>query len=225
MATPTLAPPDEQIQETATAASNGSTAKRGEPVWAVAETYPLQGYWSEAEYFAFEASTNRLVEFTNGFIEVLPVPTIAHQSTAAYLFHEMFQFVKERGLGKVLFAGTRVRVSLSQYHEPDIVFMLRENEARRNNKFWVGADLALEVVSDSPQDRERDLVTKRREYAEAGIAEYWIVDSETELVTVLTLLEEGNVYTEHGVFARGETATSVLLAGLEISVDEALDAD
>ncbi len=229
MATPASALPDEKIRETTLPATNGVAMRRGEPVWAVAETYPMQGYWSEEEYFVFEASTNRLVEFTNGFIEVLSVPTQAHQSSVLFLVDSLRDFVRADNLGKVLFAGTRVRLYPGQYREPDIVFMLRENEARRNNKFWVGADFVMEVVSDSPQDRERDLVTKRIEYAEAGIAEYWIVDPERELITVLTLAgggqKEGNVYAEHGVFARGETATSVLLAGLEISVDEALDAD
>ncbi len=37
-----------------------------------------------------------------------------------------------------------------------------------------GADLVVEVVSKN--DPKRDLETKLREYAAAGIPEYWIVD-------------------------------------------------
>jgi len=47
-------------------------------------------------------------------------------------------------------------------------------DSRRHNKYWEGADLVKEVVSGSEDDRQRDLVTKRREYAQAGIPEYWI---------------------------------------------------
>lgn len=48
--------------------------------------------------------------------------------------------------------------------------------------------LVMEVVSGGPQDRKRDLVIKRAEYAAAGIPEYWIVDPESRRITVLTLV-------------------------------------
>jgi Uma2 family endonuclease len=66
-------------------------------------------------------------------------------------------------------------------------------------------------------------VTKRQEYAQAAIPEYWIIDPDTETITVLNL--ESTVYAEHGIFTRGETATSALLAEFAVSVDEVLDAD
>jgi hypothetical protein len=43
-----------------------------------------------------------------------------------------------------------------------------------------------------------------------------------DTLTVLTL--EGDTYTEHGVFQRGDTATSRLLDGFSVSVDEVLNA-
>ena len=57
----------------------------------------------------------------------------------------------------------------------------------------------MEVVSDDEEDRQRDLETKRQEYAQAGVAEYWIVDPKTETVTVLTL--DGAAYRLHGEFS------------------------
>jgi Uma2 family endonuclease len=42
----------------------------------------------------------------------------------------------------------------------------------------------MEVVSE---DRVRDFATKRKDYAEARIPEYWIVDPRDRRVTVLTL--------------------------------------
>jgi len=64
---------------------------------------------------------------------------------------------------------------------------------------------------------------KRREYAQAHIPEYWIVNPQTELITVLHL--ENDRYVEHGVFKRGETATSALLEGFLVNVDAVLDAE
>jgi Uma2 family endonuclease len=78
--------------------------------------------------------------------------------------------------------------------------------------------LAVEVVSDDPESRDRDFKKKRREYAKAGIAEYWIVDPKERQILVLAL--EGSRYGVHGTFGLGTIATSVLLSKFAVSVDE-----
>ena len=60
--------------------------------------------------------------------------------------------------------------------------------------------------------------TKREEYAQAGIPEYWIVDPELDQITVLTL--DGQ--SVHGEFKRGERATSKRLPGFGVDVTSAL---
>ena len=49
------------------------------------EILPPQGEWSEEEYLVLTDHRNRLVEFTDGFLEVLPMPTDKHQSDAGVL--------------------------------------------------------------------------------------------------------------------------------------------
>jgi Uma2 family endonuclease len=44
--------------------------------------------------------------------------------------------------------------------------------------------LVVEVVSPGQANRERDYRYKHTEYAARGIAEYWIVDPETNQVTL-----------------------------------------
>jgi Uma2 family endonuclease len=116
-------------------------------------------------------------------------------------------------------APLRVRLGRRQFREPDVVFMLKEHGNRIGEQFWKGADLVMEVVSDDPESRDRDLVLKRREYARAGIAEYWIVDPRERAITVLRL--SGKHYTVHGVFPKGTMASSHLLAGFTVEVDNA----
>ena len=103
------------------------------------------------------------------------------------------------------------------------MYVLPDHHHYRGNRYWDGADLVVEIVSGSADDRERDLVIKRGEYAQASIPEYWIVDPDEGLITVLRL--DGDRYVEHGIFKRGETATSALLPELTVNVDVVLDAD
>jgi Uma2 family endonuclease len=77
----------------------------------------------------------------------------------------------------------------------------------------------MEIVS--ADDLERDIVVKRADYAEGGIPEYWIVNPLDETITVLRL--EGEQYVEHGVFQRGEIATSALLEGFSVDVKAVFD--
>lgn len=180
----------------------------------------LQGLWSEEQYLKLTDSTNQLLEFTDGSIEVLPMPTDDHQNISEFLFIALLALMKRIG-GKVHYAPLRIRIRPGKYREPDILLVRDARDPRRQNRYWLGADLVVEVVSDD--DPERDTRVKRIEYAEAGIPEYWIVNPIDETVTVLALA--GDTYAEHGVFRRGEVASSQLLDGFGVAVDEVFDAD
>jgi Uma2 family endonuclease len=189
--------------------------KRGEPAWDLALMFPLQGGWSVEDYLSLD--TGLLVEYSDGFIRVLPMPSLLHQLIVKILFRMLDDFVSQRALGEVLLAPLPVQLSANKYREPDIVF-LRSERVKKLKGQPVGADLAVEVVSEGKENRERDYVEKRREYAEAGIVEYWIVDPQERKVTVLAL--DGEQYREHGVFVVGDTATSVLLSGFQVEVKD-----
>ncbi|MBM4072270.1 MAG: Uma2 family endonuclease [Planctomycetes bacterium] len=178
------------------------------------DAMPAQGAWTEEQYLRLTDYTSRLIEFTDGYLEVLPMPTDRHQSILAYLFLAFNSFLQPRG-GKVHFAALRVRIRERKFREPDLLLLLRADDPRREDRFWLGADLVLEVVSKKKP--ERDLVDKVVDYAEARIPEYWIVNPLTETITVYRL--DGDAYVIAGVYTRGQTATSVLLTGFGVDVN------
>ena len=184
------------------------------------ELLPAQGQWSEAAYLWLTDHTRRLIEFTDGYLEVLPMPTDEHQTMVLLLYELLVAFIRPRG-GKVLVAPLRLKIRDGKYREPDIVLVRSARDPRRQNRFWLGVDLVVEVVS--PDKPECDLIDKRGEYAEAQIPEYWIVNPQSETMTVLCL--EGPAYVEHGVFGRSATVTSVVLEGFSIVVDTVFDAE
>src|SRR5260370_2324520 len=184
------------------------------------EVLPRQGAWSEEESLVLTDYTSRLIEYTDGFLEVLPMPTDRHQAVLQFLFLAFFHFITPRG-GKVRFASLRLRIRPGKFREPDLLLLLSAKDPRRQNRFWLGTDLALEVVSEDKP--ERDLIDKRIDYAEGRVPEYWMVDPQTETITVLRL--NGDVYEEAGTFRRGQSATSILLPDFSVAVAEVFDAN
>jgi Uma2 family endonuclease len=180
---------------------------------------PHQGEWTDKEYLWLTDHTNRLVEFTDGCIEVLPMPTDRHQTVLQFMLLALNAFVEPLG-GTVRFCGLRLRIRKGKFREPDLLLVKNAKDRRRQDRFWKGADLTMEIVSkDKPS---RDLIHKRHDYAEGRVPEYWIVNPQKETIIVLKLV--GRAYVEHGVFRRGDTATSVALPGFNVSVDAVFDA-
>jgi Uma2 family endonuclease len=179
----------------------------------------LQGLWSEEQYLRLTDQTNRLIEFSDGCVEVLPMPTRAHQRMVALLY-ELFVAVLRPIGGEALFAPLRVQIRGGKFREPDLLIVRDKNDPRAQNEYWFGADIVVEVVS--PDRPKRDTEEKPIDYAEAQIPEYWIINPLDETITVLRL--QGHAYTPHGTFRRGDTATSLLLDDLFVSVDAVFDA-
>jgi Uma2 family endonuclease len=191
----------------------------GEPTWEVAYLFPAQGHWTEDDYFRLESANgdHALVELANGNLEVLPMPTQTHQLVLIYFFKFLEAFTTAHAPGVVLTSSMHIRLGKTKICLPDVVYMKAEHAERRHEEYWDGADLAMEVVSGDPKDRARDLEAKPRDYARAGIAEYWIIDPQEKSIRVLTLV--GKAYRVHGEHGPGARATSVLLPGFEVSVD------
>ena len=182
---------------------------------AILELLPDQGQVSEEDYLWLSGRTTRLLEFTDGYVEVLPVPTNTHQGIVLFLVRALLPYLDSRG-GILRFAPLRLRLRAGKFREPDLMLVLNADDPRVEDPFWLGADLVLEVVS--PDRPERDLVEKRRDYAEAGIPEYWIVNPLDRSITVLAL--GAGAYVEHGRFALGARATSTLLANFSVAVED-----
>lgn len=180
---------------------------------------PAQGQWEDEAYLKLTDHINRLVELSDGFVELLPMPSREHQNILGWLFQAFRHHITGSG-GTVAFAPIRLRIREGKFREPDLVFSQDADDPRLGSRYDDGADIVVEIVI--PGGRRRDLVDKRLDYAEAGIPEYWIVDPRNETVTVLCLAD--GEYTEGEVFARGMNAVSSLVSELEISVDDLFDA-
>lgn len=181
---------------------------------------PPQGAWSEEEYLRLPG--NHLTELDEGRIEVLAMPSELHQLLVAYRYPALLDFVTASGLGTVLFAPFPITLWEGKIREPDLVFMRREHAERRHQRYWVGADLVMEVMS--PDDPKRDSEVKKSEYARAGIPEYWLIDPADQTITVLIPDSGADRYRVHGRYPSAQTARSPSLPGFEVEVQSLFSA-
>ena len=128
------------------------------------------------EEFLRWAGEDTHAEWVNGeVIEFMPAKPI-HQSISAFLVVIISNFISLFELGQVRYAPMEMRLRGGRSsREPDILFIKQANLHRLNeNRLEGPADLVIEIVSDDSVTRDRR--DKLKEYQEAGITEYWIVD-------------------------------------------------
>ena len=139
------------------------------------------GRWTEADYFPF-SERGRLVELSDGNLEVIDPPNDFHQLILLRLAMWLQTFMSEHKLGKVRFAPLPVRLWNGKIREPDLMFMSAEHASARVAEHWGVPDLAVEIISEGSAYKDREV--KRREYPRAGVAEYWIIDPVEKTVEI-----------------------------------------
>lgn len=158
-------------------------------------------------------------EIIDGTLVVTAAPATDHQWVAEELGYRLGRHLRERKLGKLFHAPVGVHLARDRIVEPDLAVILTEHLDRIGKAAIHGApDLVVEVLS--PATEQRDRGEKREMYADAAVAEYWIVDPEAGSVEVLQWVE--GRYRVHAVFGPGDSLSSPLLPCLEIELAEIL---
>ena len=185
--------------------------------------FPAQGEWREEHYFNLPES-NWFVELSDGKLVMPDMSSDAHQYVVGELFALLRSFVRKHRLGEVRLAPLPVRLWPGKVREPDLMFMHRDHAERIEEQRWGVPDLVVEVISprtpDSSGTETTDRQEKHREYAQAGVQEYWIVHPTERTIKVCRL--SGEAYELLGRWDSGETARSKLLEGFEVAVDEVM---
>ncbi len=114
--------------------------------------------------------------FGKGKVITYMPPKLIHQETINFLNKLLSLYVSQFNLGKIVLAPFEMKLGAGKSsREPDILFVAQENLARLTNDRLNGpADLVIEIVSKSTLKHDRE--DKFKEYRQAGIREYWIID-------------------------------------------------
>ncbi len=156
-------------------------------------------------------------ELLDGALVMIPAPGERHQSVSIWLGWKLLQFVAENRLGEVYPAPFDVVLSNFDVVQPDLIFVSNARASIITPANIQGApDLVVEILS--PSTAERDKTFKYALYAEHGVGEYWIVDTDAKTITVLLLGERG--FAVEGIYGEGETLESPTLRGFALPIDD-----
>ena len=164
---------------------------------------------------AYEAMTDLgLLEENQELIRGLLVTKISKSPLHRKLVKRIFLYLMAFQRGElVVFTESPLRLADSE-PEPDAM-IVRGEESEFDAKHPTGAELVVEVALSSTElDRAKAAL-----YAEAGVAEYWIVLAEERQVEVYRQPENG-VYQQKRLHAADETLVCESVPGLTAPLDE-----
>jgi len=159
-------------------------------------------------------------ELIGGEVHLTPAPNTKHQFVVHNLDIALSLYVQKNKLGEVWEAPLEVRLTEDTALQPDLVFVASTRVEIVREEFIAGApDLVVEVLSASTAVHDR--ATKLPIYAEAGVPEVWLIDTQAKTVEVLKL--QGKKYFVDATLAGDQVLTSNLFPGWQLPLRDLFD--
>jgi Uma2 family endonuclease len=171
-----------------------------------------------AEFEAIEdCDENYRYELVNGVLVVLAIPLPEETGPNELLGILLYLYQTDKPHGKSL-----------DYTLPQQYVRTRTSRRIADRLIWTGlgrmpnvrrdvASIAVEFVSEGRRDRQRDYVDKRRDYHEAGLSEYWIID---RFERTLTVIHYRGKRSRQQIVKEGQHYESPLLPGFVVPLDK-----
>ena len=174
-----------------------------------------EDYTTEDIYHLPEGTRAELID---GQIYYMAPPTRTHQKLLFSISRTIADYIdSNHGSCEVIPAPFAVNLHANDktYVEPDISVIC--DKSKLTDRGCKGApDFIIEVVS--PSSRRMDYNIKNGEYAEAGVREYWIVDTEKERTTVYRYEEDAAPM----IIPFDQTISVGIYSNLQINISELL---
>ena len=146
--------------------------------------FPRQGSYQLEDYFNLEEKRN--IELIDGIFYSGDTPSMIHQTVVFEIGHQIQRYIAQTDMPCLTFVSPE-EVQLNGDErtllKPDVSLICDPSRLSKNR--IIGApDFLVEVISPATSLRDHHL--KYRKYFEAGVKEYWLIDTEQE--RILTFL-------------------------------------
>jgi Uma2 family endonuclease len=155
-------------------------------------------------------------ELIDGEHYVTPSPNTRHQQITGDLFALLWTHLEAHPIGRVFVAPFDVVFTQFDVVEPDILYLSNARAAEVVTPQHVHGAPELVVEVASPGTRQRDETIKRHLYERAGVSEYWVVDSETDVVRIYRRGADGFDRAIELSREAGDVLATPLLPGLDL---------
>ena len=176
----------------------------------------IERQWTLAEYRRlpegppyFELEDGRLIEW--------PLRSRTHQTIVGQLTIALTRYLDRHPLGEVWF-GVAVELTPTHTYIPDLSFLLTENLGRFANDVAIEGPPDLVVEVSSPSTASRDKTQKLRAYHRANVPWYWLVETESLLVTEYRHTPDG--YLVNQIALPDDVFSPALFPGLALPLAE-----
>ena len=181
-----------------------------------AEVIPKLTY----EQFRQLPDDGKQYELVHGEVHLTPAPTTRHQFVLRNLTGSLLHYLAKNPLGELAFAPLDVRLGEDTALQPDLIFVSSSRADIIQEDFIAGApDLVVEILSTSTAAHDR--ATKLPIYADAGVPEVWLIDSQAKTVEVLKL--QGKKYFVEVTHAGDQVLTSDFFSGWQLPLRDLFD--
>ena len=179
--------------------------------------YTNNGHWTYADYKAWELKPRERYEIIHGYAYAMSAPNAFHQAMLTEMVRQFANFLTGKPC-RVYPAPYDVRLFYEEDEsddtvvQPDISVVC--DPKKRGREGCRGApDLVVEILS--PSNTAIEMQRKFEAYRDAGVAEYWVLNSEHKKLTVY--LFEGEKFVSR-TYGEKDAAPVSVLQGLTVEL-------
>ncbi len=178
-------------------------------------------FYTFEQYLSYENETDKLYELMNGELVELPPESGENIEIANFLFALLLPII---GYRRLRGHGLELEVwGEPKNRYPDLTIIREEHleQLKRRNTIRLSMApplLVIEVVSPGEANRERDYTDKRKQYQDRGISEFWIIDPQDRVITVLQI--ENGKYVTGGQFRGSDRIHSTIIEELQLTAEQ-----
>lgn len=173
--------------------------------------------------FVLFPEDGRRHELIDGGHFVTPAPNMKHQVIVMNVGGMIWSYLQEHRIGRVFAAPLDIVFSDFDVVEPDVLYLSNERAGAVSTPRHLRGAPELVVEIGSKSTRKRDETTKRRLYERFGVAEYWVVDPDLDVVKVYRRVAERYERVAELALEHGEVLTTPLLPGLDLPLTKIFD--
>ncbi|NEP54733.1 MAG: Uma2 family endonuclease [Moorea sp. SIO3C2] len=180
------------------------------------------------QYLEYEDGTDNRYELVDGELVKLPPESESNSWRAMWLMYQLAQHINPR-LIRIHDCELQVPGN-PQNRYPDLVVITEEHLIQTEKRLTITLDMeppqfVAEVVSpyrnQNDENYQRDYSDKVKQYQQRAIPEYWIIDSQEQLVTVV-VLKNGSYQKQE--FSGNQQIVSQTFADLKLTALQVINA-